>query len=212
MYEMMFIAGAVLAGIFLVFAIVFFVKDDVAKRIGDLTGWTAKHEIKKRTQMGVEAVSKNEALHAKDADIVVKNLEISEDEATDLLSDEATELLVDEATTLLASEETELLVDEATTLLVNEETELLVDEETILLSSEETEFLTEEATTLLTNEDEFIDEDETGLLTSGDTEWLMRDRPTYETAKEETLSKGVEMPSIFEVEEETVVVHTEESI
>ena len=83
MYEIMFIVGAILAGIFLVFAIVFFVKDDVAKRIGDVTGWTAKHEIKKRTQMGAEAVSKNEALHAKDADIVVKNLEISH-QATDM--------------------------------------------------------------------------------------------------------------------------------
>lgn len=204
MYEIMFIVGAILAGIFLVFAIVFFVKDDVAKRIGDVTGWTAKHEIKKRTQMGAEAVSKNEALHAKDADIVVKNLELSEDEATDLLSEEAT--------TLLAEEATELLVDEATTLLVNEETELLADEATTLLVNEETEFLTEEETTLLTNEDAFIDEEETGLLTSGDTEWLMKDRATYETAKEETFGKGVEMPSVFEVEEETVVVHTEESI
>lgn len=47
MYRIMFISGLVCFCVFLLISMVLFVKNDIAKLIGDLTGWNAKRTIRK---------------------------------------------------------------------------------------------------------------------------------------------------------------------
>ena len=190
MYEILFYVGIILAGIFFVLAIVFFVKDHIAKIIGDLTGWNAKKEIKKMNQKGVQAVAKKEMAIAQREEIIVKDVELSGEmiAAESMIDEEETVLLSEEETTLLAEEETTLLDSEETILLTEEETELLVAEEETILLTQKTELLDSEETTLLYAKENLSKEDGYSV--------------------EEHLS----MPSIFEVEEDSVIVHTDESI
>ena len=245
MYQVMYYVGLSGTVIFFLLSVILFFKKDIAKLLGDVTGWNARHAIKKENiQMKETAI---EGSFQTDAPVKPKRPRKRKKQ------DRVTQLLVREENTehLQADEETALLSEEeATTLLAeNEITDVLSEEEaTILLHAEEaTELLhTEEATELLYTEEAtelLYTEEATELLhTDEATELLqVQDEPTdilYEDINISTedggsiLDDAVEsenligdenstvilsqkeqpMPDIFEVEEDTTVIHTEESI
>lgn len=245
MYQVMYYVGLSGTVIFFLLSVILFFKKDIAKLLGDVTGWNARHAIKKENiQMKETAIEGSFQTDApvkpkrprkrKKQDRVTQLLvreenteHLQEDEETALLSEEeATTLLADnEITDVLSEEEATILLhtDEATELLHAEEaTELLYTEEaTELLHTEEaTELLhTEEATELLQVQDEPTDilyedinistEDGGSILDDAvESENLIGDENSTVILSQ----KEQPMPDIFEVEEDTTVIHTEESI
>ena len=245
MYQVMYYVGLSGTVIFFLLSVILFFKKDIAKLLGDVTGWNARHAIKKENiQMKETAIEGSFQTDApvkpkrprkrKKQDRVTQLLvreenteHLQEDEETALLSEEeATTLLADnEITDVLSEEEATILLhtDEATELLHTEEaTELLYTEEaTELLHTEEaTELLyTEEATELLQVQDEPTDilyedinistEDGGSILDDAvEPENLIGDENSTVILSQ----KEQPMPDIFEVEEDTTVIHTEESI
>jgi len=230
MFKVMFYGGLALAVICLILSVVLFIKNDVAKLIGDVTGWNARRAIKKLNKKGAEDVSKTEAIKTEVSKVLVHSASTTgtlqtvtntsdklaepkkrrksrrsmpEDEKTDILQQiPAPERPVreifqpeEEMIVLAGNEETSLLAD-------NEETSVLSgDEETSLLAdNEETSVLSgDEETSLL------ADNEETSVL-SGNPQDAMKEATTILIREEKPL------PAIFDVEEETTVVHTEESI
>ena len=245
MYQVMYYVGLSGTVIFFLLSVILFFKKDIAKLLGDVTGWNARHAIKKENiQMKETAIEGSFQTDApvkpkrprkrKKQDRVTQLLvreenteHLQEDEETALLSEEeATTLLADnEITDVLSEEEATILLhtDEATELLHTEEaTELLHTEEaTELLHTEEaTELLhTDEATELLQVQDEPTDilyedinistEDGGSILDDAvESENLIGDEDSTVILSQ----KEQPMPDIFEVEEDTTVIHTEESI
>lgn len=245
MYQVMYYVGLSGTVIFFLLSVILFFKKDIAKLLGDVTGWNARHAIKKENiQMKETAIEGSFQTDApvkpkrprkrKKQDRVTQLLvreenteHLQADEETALLSEEeATTLLADnEITDVLSEEEATILLhtDEATELLHTEEaTELLYTEEaTELLHTEEaTELLhTDEATELLQVQDEPTDilyedinistEDGGSILDDAvESENLIGDEDSTVILSQ----KEQPMPDIFEVEEDTTVIHTEESI
>lgn len=227
MYQVMYYVGLSGTVIFFLLSVILFFKKDIAKLLGDVTGWNARHAIKKENiQMKETAI---EGSFQTDAPVKPKRPRKRKKQ------DRVTQLLVREENTehLQADEETALLSEEeATTLLAdNEITDVLSEEEaTILLHTEEatellhteeaTELLyTEEATELLQVQDEPTDilyedinistEDGGSILDDAvEPENLIGDENSTVILSQ----KEQPMPDIFEVEEDTTVIHTEESI
>ena len=245
MYQVMYYVGLSGTVIFFLLSVILFFKKDIAKLLGDVTGWNARHAIKKENiQMKETAIEGSFQTDApvkpkrprkrKKQDRVTQLLvreenteHLQEDKETALLSEEeATTLLAEnEITDVLSEEEATILLhtDEATELLHTEEaTELLYTEEaTELLHTEEaTELLhTDEATELLQVQDEPTDilyedinistEDGGSILDDAvESENLIGDENSTVILSQ----KEQPMPDIFEVEEDTTVIHTEESI
>ena len=236
MYQVMYYVGLSGTVIFFLLSVILFFKKDIAKLLGDVTGWNARHAIKKENiQMKETAI---EGSFQTDAPVKPKRprkrkkqdrvtqLLVREENTEHLQEDEETALLSEEeATTLLAENEiTDVLSEEEATILLHTEeaTELLHTEEaTELLHTEEaTELLyTEEATELLQVQDEPTDilyedinistEDGGSILDDAvEPENLIGDENSTVILSQ----KEQPMPDIFEVEEDTTVIHTEESI
>lgn len=218
MYQVMYYVGLSGTVIFFLLSVILFFKKDIAKLLGDVTGWNARHAIKKENiQMKETAI---EGSFQTDAPVKPKRprKRKKQDRVTQLLvREENTEHLQEDEETALLSEE------EATTLLAeNEITDVLSEEEaTILLHTDEaTELLyTEEATELLQVQDEPTDilyedinistEDGGSILDDAvESENLIGDENSTVILSQ----KEQPMPDIFEVEEDTTVIHTEESI
>ena len=72
MYEIMFYAGTVLACLFLIISIILFIKNDVWKLMGDVTGLNARRAIKKLDKKGAEDTSKTEAIHQEVSKVLVR--------------------------------------------------------------------------------------------------------------------------------------------
>lgn len=155
-YNIISIVGFSLAGIFFILAVVFWIRFNIPKIVGDLTGRTARKSI---SQMRSENERSGKKVYtpqpsAGSGSIRLKNLG---DEKTASLS-------VEKGSKSDENEKTELLEQQAETELLTEgmETELLGQEM-------ETELLKEaEDTTLLGGTDELLENDnETGLLDEG---------------------------------------------
>lgn len=227
MYQVMYYVGLSGTVIFFLLSVILFFKKDIAKLLGDVTGWNARHAIKKENiQMKETAI---EGSFQTDAPVKPKRprkrkkqdrvtqLLVREENTEHLQEDEETALLSEEeATTLLAENEiTDVLSEEEATILLH------TDEATELLHTEEaTELLhTEEATELLQVQDEPTDilyedinistEDGGSILDDAvESENLIGDENSTVILSQ----KEQPMPDIFEVEEDTTVIHTEESI
>ena len=227
MYQVMYYVGLSGTVIFFLLSVILFFKKDIAKLLGDVTGWNARHAIKKENiQMKETAI---EGSFQTDAPVKPKRprkrkkqdrvtqLLVREENTEHLQEDEETALLSEEeATTLLAENEiTDVLSEEEATILLHTE------EATELLHTEEaTELLyTEEATELLQVQDEPTDilyedinistEDGGSILDDAvEPENLIGDENSTVILSQ----KEQPMPDIFEVEEDTTVIHTEESI
>jgi len=155
MFQMMFYVGLVLALFFLVVSVILFVKNDVAKLMGDITGWNAKREIRKLRIKGAEDKSKEEAIHSATSGVLVQNVAVTEPVKLDPSIENVFE--VEEQVMVFASEvsggmskrvDMQLADDEETTLLADGEEETTVLEEvTTKLSMKD-----EEETTLLSTD------------------------------------------------------------
>lgn len=179
MYQMMFYGGLAGTFIFLILSVVLFIKNDVRKRIGDLTGANARKAIKeineKAQRQYLEKESGEETgkivIHEEKTDnevektikkaskktkkpVIRKPAFRDEDTKVPESDDELTEVLP----TLNNQEAaTDVLYDEQTSVLAGDEAmELLTDEEgTELLNRDEaTELLIEEVTETLASEEE----------------------------------------------------------
>ena len=118
MFQIMFYAGLVFTIVFLILTVFFFVKHDVAKQVGDVTGRNAKKAIRKRkSDKKIERENKVVSLEWKDEKEEVPD---GDDEETEVLyfGDEVTEVLEEMQTTVLAGEETSLLCGENVTTLL----------------------------------------------------------------------------------------------
>ncbi len=236
MYQVMYYVGLSGTVIFFLLSVILFFKKDIAKLLGDVTGWNARHAIKKENiQMKETAIEggfqtdapvKPKRPRKRKKQDRVTQLLVREENTEHLQADEETALLSEEeATTLLAENEiTDVLSEEEATILLHtdEATELLHTEEaTELLHTEEaTELLyTDEATELLQVQDESTDilyedinistEDGGSILDDAvESENLIGDENSTVILSQ----KEQPMPDIFEVEEDTTVIHTEESI
>lgn len=236
MYQVMYYVGLAGTVIFFLLSVILFFRKNIAKLLGDVTGWNARHAIKKENiQMKETAI---EGSFQTDAPVKPKRprkrkkqdrvtqLLVREENTEPLQADEETVLLSEEeATTLLAENEiTDVLSeDEATTMLhTDETTELLhTDEATellqvqdeatdILMMDEGTDVLTmDEATDILYEDINISTEDGGSILDDAvESENLIGDENSTVILSQ----KEQPMPDIFEVEEDTTVTHTEESI
>lgn len=187
MFKIMFYVSLALAVFFLIVSVVLFVRNNVSKLIGDVTGWNTKRAKKEFLRKNVEEYSKlQQDKHlesSRNNRNRKKKMPIFSEVERSLSEEEVTISLGEEVTMLLNENETTLLGEDVTTLLAEEETSVLAEEVTTLLAEEETTILTEDSTTLLVAE---------GNHASND--------------------KDVMIENIFEVEESMMVIHTNESI
>ena len=191
MFQIMYYAGLALTLIFLVLSIVFFVKNNVAKLIGDVTGWNARKAIKVINKKGAEEKSKTQAIKSDVSKVLVRDEGSSEQtqnpmekktkrSTTETVRETENGLGGEPAGSFQVEEDMVVLADsdeEVTTLLEtgDEATAVLAEEETTLLETgeEETTVLAEEETTLLQAGEEettVLAEEETTLLQAGDEE------------------------------------------
>lgn len=227
MYQVMYYVGLAGTVIFFLLSVILFFRKNIAKLLGDVTGWNARHAIKKENiQMKETAIEgsfqtddpvKPKRPRKRKKQDRVTQLLVREENTEPLQADEETVLLSKEdATTLLAENEiTDVLSeDEATTMLhTDETTELLQvqDEATdILMMDEGTDVLTmDEATDILYEDINISTEDGGSILDDAvESENLIGDENSTVILSQ----KEQPMPDIFEVEEDTTVTHTEESI
>ena len=237
MYQIMFYVGLVCTFVFLIASVILFIKNDVRKKIGDLTGANARKEIKKLNEEIQSNQERMEALSDHNNNI---NFQITEDapetekpqkkkrfsakktvskqdEATDLLlQDEKTDLLAEDEVTsrLSADEATDVLMQESTDILYGEDaTDVLMQESTDVLYGEDaTDVLTDEATAVLTET----------LVSNAETELLYEEIKISEGAFDSILNGATDpdavtedastQNNVFEIEEDVTVVHTDDSI
>lgn len=237
MYQIMFYVGLVCTFVFLIASVILFIKNDVRKKIGDLTGANARKEIKKLNE---EIQSNQERMEALSDHNNKINFQITEDapetekpqkkkrfsakktvskqdEATDLLlQDEKTDLLAEDEVTsrLSADEATDVLMQESTDILYGEDaTDVLMQESTDVLYGEDaTDVLTDEATAVLTET----------LVSNAETELLYEEIKISEGAFDSILNGATDpdavtedastQNNVFEIEEDVTVVHTDDSI
>lgn len=247
MYQIMFYVGLGCSILFFILSCILFVRNNVAKLIGDVTGWNAKRAIKEINKKGAEEISKKEAIRPETSKVLIQNEEVTtgmlkkpeetEEEKTDVLASNA-QLSQDEETDILNLEPE---MDQETELLREEETELLAEEETDVLVESATEFLIQEEATDILYEEVNISQGGFDSILNGATD--LTDRTEAENAFTEKLTTDVvigtedlttvlksnvqdgvyaptdmltgeeqPIPDIFEVEEDTMVVHTEDKI
>lgn len=205
MYQIIFYVGLSGAIIFFLLSVLLFIKNDVAKLIGDVSGWNAKRAIKRLNQEGVEDISKKDAIRPDTSKILVRSEggSVSTDEKTDIL-DQSTDVLYEEVTDVLNP------VDDAFVLNQAAETDILRPEEEtdVLRQSGETDVLSldgetdvlirDEATDILYEEVNIsFDEKDSILNANLDMGQMEKEKP---------------MPDIFEVEEDITVVHSDITI
>ncbi len=232
--NIMLYGGISLAIIFAIVAVILFVRLDIPKVVGDLTGYTAKKKIKEIREKGYESIqgsgaSKQEAIKAKTSSgkISVRDIKPDKEEENEI-SRKGNELY-NKAISELKNTNTEEDYERETDVLNVEEdyereTDVLSAEEdyereTDILSSEEdyeheTDILSseedyKESTDILSSEDY---EQETNILTMPEDE----DEATDVLAVEDEDATDVLNTNInsngFVILTDIVVVHTEESI
>lgn len=72
MYEIMFYGGTICAVFFFVMSLILFVKNNVWKLIGDVTGWNARKAMRRLDKKGAENLSKTEAIKTEVSKVLVR--------------------------------------------------------------------------------------------------------------------------------------------
>ena len=205
MYQIMFYGGLVCTFVFLIASVILFIKNDVRKKIGDLTGANARKEIKKLNE---EIQSNQERMEALSDHNNKINFQITEDapetekpqkkkrfsaKKTVSKQDEATDLLLqDEKTDLLAEDEvtSRLSADEATDVLNRDEAADVLSEERVtdVLVQDALSHYEEDATDVLMQEstDILYGEDATDVLMQESTDLLYGEDATDVLMQEST--------------------------
>lgn len=217
MYQIMFYVGLVCTFVFLIASVILFIKNDVRKKIGDLTGANARKEIKKLNEEMQSNQERMEALSDHNNKI---NFQITEDapetekpqkkkrfsaKKTVSKQDEATDLLLqDEKTDLLAEDEvtSRLSADEATDVLNRDEaadvlseervTDVLVQDALSHYEEDATDVLMQESTDVLYGEaaTDVLTDEATAVLTEHVTETLVSNAETELLYEEIKISEG----------------------
>lgn len=199
MYQMMFYVGLAGMIVFLVAAIILFFYNDVAKLLGDVTGWNAKRGIREETQHAAQRVEVN--VSQKEKRMRRKQKRPKTEEVTELLVRDAIE---DEVTMILTEDEkTELLKnDDATDVLMEDATDVLSEDEVtdILINEEVTDVLFENIN---------ISSEDNGSILDGA---VLSDLEGIAPERKLTRQTELPMPDIFVVEEDTTITHTDERI
>ena len=205
MYQIMFYGGLVCTFVFLIASVILFIKNDVRKKIGDLTGANARKEIKKLNE---EIQSNQERMEALSNHNNKINFQITEDapetekpqkkkrfsaKKTVSKQDEATDLLLqDEKTDLLAEDEvtSRLSADEATDVLNRDEAADVLSEERVtdVLVQDALSHYEEDATDVLMQEstDILYGKDATDVLMQESTDILYGEDATDVLMQEST--------------------------
>ena len=205
MYQIMFYGGLVCTFVFLIASVILFIKNDVRKKIGDLTGANARREIKKLNE---EIQSNQERMEALSDHNNKINFQITEDapetekpqkkkrfsaKKTVSKQDEATDLLLqDEKTDLLAEDEvtSRLSADKATDVLNRDEAADVLSEERVtdVLVQDALSHYEEDATDVLMQEstDILYGEDATDVLMQESTDILYGEDATDVLMQEST--------------------------
>lgn len=213
MYQIMFYGGLVCTFVFLIASVILFIKNDVRKKIGDLTGANARKEIKKLNEEMQSNQERMEALSDHNNKINFQIMEDApetekpqkkkrfsakktvskQDEATDLLlQDEKTDLLAEDEVTsrLSADKATDVLNrDEAADVLSEERvTDVLVQEALSPYEEDATDVLMQESTDVLYGEDatDVLTDEATAVLT----ETLVSNAETELLYEEIKISEG----------------------
>lgn len=214
MYQIIFYVGLSGAIIFFLLSVLLFIKNDVAKLIGDVSGWNAKRAIKRLNQEGVEDISKKDAIRPATSKILVRSEggSVSTDEKTDIL-DQSTDVLYEEVTDVLNP------VDDALVLNQADETDILRPEEEtdVLRSEEETDVLRQSGETDVLSRDGETDvliRDEATDILYGEVNISFDEKDSILNATLDVgqMEKEKPMPDIFEVEEDITVVHSDITI
>ena len=229
MYQWMFYIGLTLALVFLVISIILFFRNNVAKLIGDVTGWNAKRAIKKIYEKDAEGQSEQLAFASKGFSQKTGKVErsdkikkpsgqrnISKGPQVEVVPNQSILEAIQESSNYSAENvfqvEDEMMVlatdsgvedlqdgDAVTTLLVDHNV-------TNPLTGDETSVLGEEETSLL------IGDEETTLLTSEETTLLTGDEETtLLTSEETTLLAGDEETTLLTSEETALLAGDEET-
>lgn len=197
MYQIMFYGGLAGTFIFLITSVVVFVKNDVLKRIGDLTGHNAKKAIEELNKKGSQKISMTEAIHPETSKILVHSDKTEDEKESkksakikkkhlrkkaapqEVMDMSGTE---DQETDILPSRELSQVSEAVSTpekvsLEEEEKTDVLRDNEVLEpLEGDVTELLMDDATELLMDgATELLVDDETELLTDNATELLADD-------------------------------------
>ena len=227
MYQIMFYVGLVCTFVFLIASVILFIKNDVRKKIGDLTGANARKEIKKLNEEMQSNQERMEALSDHNNKI---NFQITEDapetekpqkkkrfsaKKTVSKQDEATDLLLqDEKTDLLAEDEvtSRLSADEATDVLNRDEaadvlseervTDVLVQDALSHYEEDATDVLMQESTDILYGEDatDVLTQESTDVLYGEDATDVLTDEATAVLTEHvmETLVSNAETELLYE--------------
>lgn len=221
MFRIMFLVGLVFAILFLLLSIILFIKNDVAKLIGDVTGWNARRAIKKINARGAEEVSKTQAIKKEVSNVLVHNEDTpdSAHEKLDLKPRQSIMAAIQEAQGKSMKEvskiEKEMIILAEPATISREEQGVADEEFTTVLGGEDglTTVLGEEVTTLLSADDEVT------TVLGGEMTTVLREGDEGTTVlRQEAEAAGIPvtveeaLPDIFEVEDEATVVHTSESI
>ena len=223
MYQIMFYGGLVCTFVFLIASVILFIKNDVRKKIGDLTGANARKEIKKLNE---EIQSNQERMEALSNHNNKINFQITEDapetekpqkkkrfsaKKTVSKQDEATDLLLqDEKTDLLAEDEvtSRLSADEATDVLNRDEaadvlseervTDVLVQDALSHYEEDATDVLMQESTDILYGKDatDVLMQESTDVLYGEDATDVLTDEAT--AVLTETLVSNAETELLYE--------------
>ena len=229
--NVMLFGGIALAVVFAVIAVILFVKLDIPKVIGDLSGSTARKQIKEIREKGYESLqgsgaSKKDAIKSKGSTSKIEVRDIKGKSASEEVSRKGNERYKKAVDELNKSRRPEEDYEKETDILRPEED---YEKETDVLRSEEdyekeTDVLRaddeyERETDILTSEDEAdaatdvlsTDSDATDVLSTDDDATDVLTMDTEASDSSETDIQGEEAEK-FPLLVDVVVVHTDESI
>ncbi len=220
-YNIMIYGGIALAVIFAVVAVILFIRLDIPKVIGDLTGHTAKKRIKEIQEKGYESVqgsgaSKKEAIKEKtnSGKISVRDIQSNEESETTKIANNRYQKAISEAEKVVTHNDYERETDvlgsdndyERETDVLNSDNDY--ERATDVLSSDTGQYY-EEATDVLNGGEDY--ESETNVLSSDATESLEEATDILSSIEDDEQTTDV-LTSGFVSLVDIVVVHTEESI
>ena len=216
MYQIMFYVGLTLALIFLVISIVLFVRNHVAKLIGDVTGWNAKRAIKKIYEKEEDGKSQRD-FSAKKQETVHKRGSTSARSASREKGEGKSIAVVPKVPKVEVAPNQSILeaIQESSDYSAANIFE--VEEEMMVLATDSGVDNTEtgdEATTLLVEQGVTnpLEGDETSVLVDEETTLLMGEEETTLLADEETtLLMGEEETTLLVDEETTLLMGEEET-
>lgn len=204
----MFVSGLICFVVFLLLSMILFVKNDIAKIVGDLTGWNAKHTIRKMTKLKMDK-AKADQESGLGKEISVRTAELFDDIIKD--DNESSGEVVQEKNHVENAKKTEMIMN----------TEKTSSENGIFQAEEDMTVLGGEAFKRVSSktreedvfyEAENLEEPETGILSSASYERMLSGMNNKKTSLDEEQTAALIGESTAEEElvvDDTMVLETE---